>query len=147
MAWLADLSSGAVTGLLGGIGDLAKDIRQAITGEIPAEKVAEIEMKLKEIEAKATEGQLAINIEEAKSGSIFVAGWRPFIGWTCGFALFYNYIGMPLLAWTAKLIWPDAPDMIALETAELYTLLGGMLGLGWLRSQDKKLSPAPLGKE
>jgi hypothetical protein len=144
---LASLSSGAVGGLLGGIGTLAKDIRSAITGEISPEKKAEIEAKILEIEGAAAQGQMAINLQEAKAESVFVSGWRPFIGWTCGIALFYNYIFMPLLVWVTMNFNPNAPAMPILETSELYTLLGGMLGLGWLRSQDKKLDPSPKGKE
>lgn len=148
MSWLADISSGAVGGLLGGIGTLAKDIRQAITGEISADKAAEIQLKLTEIENQAQQGQTLINIEEAKSGSLFVAGWRPFIGWICGIAVFYNYVGMPFLVWAAQLIWPTAPPMPALEIGELFTLLGGMLGLGYLRTLDKRTAPTtPVGKE
>lgn len=141
------LANGAVGGLLGGIGTLAKDIRQAITGELPAEKQAEIEVKLLELQNIATTAQTRINEIEAASESLFVAGWRPFVGWVCGFALAYNYVAMPLIVWTVKCFYEKAPDMPLLETSELYTLLGGMLGLGWLRSKDKALAPAPLGKE
>ena len=41
--------------------------------------------------------QIQTNIEEAKSTSLFIAGWRPFVGWTCGFAFAYSYILLPLL--------------------------------------------------
>lgn len=79
-----------------------------------------------------------INVEEAKSTSTFVAGWRPFVGWICGFALAYNYIAMPFIAWSAKWIDAGAPAMPTLDTGELMTLLFGMLGLGALRSFDKQ---------
>jgi len=144
---LASISAGAVGGLLGGIGTLAKDIRQAITGDLPAEKQAEIEVKLLEIQNVATVAQTKINEIEAASEKLFVAGWRPFIGWVCGIALAYNYIAMPLIVWTTLCFYPEAPEMPILETEELYTLLGGMLGLGWLRSKDKALDPNPKGKE
>src|SRR5210317_2452767 len=41
-------------------------------------------------------GQLAINAEEAKSRNIFIAGWRPFVGWTCGLALFVHFLAIPM---------------------------------------------------
>lgn len=77
------------------------------------------------------------NVEEAKSPSVFVAGWRPFVGWVCGTALAYNYVAMPLIVWTTKCFYPNAPAMPALAMGELMTLLVGMLGLGALRSFDK----------
>ena len=78
-----------------------------------------------------------INVEEAKSNSTFVAGWRPFIGWICGVALAYNYIFMPLLTYIAQWTTKTAPAMPALDNGELTTLLFGILGLGALRSYDK----------
>lgn len=80
-------------------------------------------------------GQLRINEAEASSSSVFVSGWRPFIGWVCGFSLVYSFIGQPLLAW-ASLTWHFAiPPNLDLDT--LLTLLGGMLGLGTLRTVEK----------
>jgi hypothetical protein len=95
--------------------------------------------ELKEMEQsfQLTLAQIATNTEEAKSSSTFVAGWRPFVGWVCGFALAYNYILFPLYSYTAQWISKDAPAMPALALGELLTLLIGMLGLGGLRSLDK----------
>ena len=81
-----------------------------------------------------------INVEEAKNSSIFVAGWRPFVGWICGIALAYNYVAMPFLVWAAKWIDPSAPTMPTLDSGELMTLLLGMLGVGAMRSYDKKVN-------
>jgi hypothetical protein len=82
-------------------------------------------------------GQQAINVVEAGSMSIFVAGWRPFVGWVCGSALAYHYIMQPFLVmmisyWHTPLVLPT------LEMGELMTLLLGILGLGAYRSYDKK---------
>lgn len=74
---LGSIANGAVGGLLGGIGTLAKDIREAITGEISADKQAELAQKTMEIELAAATGQMQINLEEAKSEHLFVAGFRP----------------------------------------------------------------------
>jgi hypothetical protein len=82
--------------------------------------------------------QVNTNTEEAKNASIFVAGWRPFVGWICGFSLFYNYIFMPFYAYNANWISVSAPIMPALDSGELTTILLGMLGLGAMRSYDKK---------
>ena len=133
MGLLGDLASGGVAGLLSGIGSLAKDLRTAITGVDPV-KQAEIEAKLVELEAAAQQGQMAINLEEAKSDNLFVSGWRPAVGWTCAAALCIQYLVLPLL-YAFNLAEP-----IALDFSELITLLGGLLGFGYLRSYDKKNS-------
>ena len=82
-------------------------------------------------------GQLEINKIEAASASLFVAGWRPFIGWVCGVALGYQYIAMPLLIYGARLAHYRLDDLPALDYAGLSTILLGMLGLGGLRTFEK----------
>lgn len=80
-------------------------------------------------------GQLKINEVEAANSNVFVSGWRPFVGWVCGFGLVYSFIGQPLLAW-GSLNWNFAiPPVLDLGT--LLTILGGMLGLGGLRTVEK----------
>lgn len=75
-------------------------------------------------------GQLGINTEEAKSQSLFVSGWRPFIGWNCGFGLSYQFLVYPILV-------AYVPHIVALDVSTLITLLGGLLGLGSLRTIEK----------
>ena len=82
-------------------------------------------------------GQLAVNKEEAKHPSIFVSGWRPFIGWTCGTALFYNYIIYNTLLWIVALSGSDVVVPDAIDMAELWPVLGGILGLGAMRTAEK----------
>ena len=76
-------------------------------------------------------GQLEINKVEAQSTSIFVAGWRPAIGWICALALFYQYIARPLL-----IAFGFVQSMPGLDD-NLWQLLLGMLGLGGLRTFEK----------
>jgi len=90
------------------------------------------------------EGQLRINEKEASHGSIFVAGWRPAVGWICGIALGWNFIIQPLLLWISWLI-PEGADLASapkLDTGELMTVLLGMLGLGGLRTYEKRIGVA-----
>ena len=87
------------------------------------------------------QGQLEINKAEAQHGSIFVAGWRPFIGWVCGAALVWNFIIQPLLLWVAWMMPDLGIDMSTapkLDSGELMTVLLGMLGLGGLRTYEKR---------
>ncbi len=87
-------------------------------------------------------GQIQINLVEAAHKSLFVAGWRPFIGWTCGVGLLYHFILQPFLGFlivVASLIWDfEVPALPDLEVEQLMTLVLGMLGLGGMRSYEKK---------
>jgi hypothetical protein len=131
--------SGGIKPIFEGIGSLAKDIRQAITGEISPEKKAEIEQKAMEIEFATTKAQTDINLEEAKHPSIFVAGWRPFVGWVCGFSLGWQFIGSPIFEWIIKIADKNvsAPEM---DTGSLITVLFALLGLGGMRTYEKAKS-------
>ncbi len=81
-------------------------------------------------------GQLEINKAEAQSRNIFVAGWRPFIGWTCGVAMAYNYVIHPIMIFVlAQLDYLVA--LPALDLSEMMPVLMGMLGLAGYRSFEK----------
>ena len=125
-----------INATLGGIGTLAKDIRSAITGEMSPEKKAEIQQSLIEIEARASQSQNEVNAIEARHASVFVAGWRPFIGWVCGFSVAYNFIVHPLLTWMAE-IWFPGMEPPALNIEGLMSIVMGMLGLGAMRTYEK----------
>lgn len=83
------------------------------------------------------QGQLQINAVEAAHKSIFVAGWRPFIGWVGGFSLAYAGILEPLMRFIATVTGYEG-DFPLIETASTITILMGMLGIGGMRSYDKK---------
>lgn len=83
--------------------------------------------------------QINVNLEQAKSKSLFVAGSRPFILWVCGIGLAFQFIMHPGLIWVWSFMdmgkeLPPAP----LDMNTLLPLLGGLLGLGAMRSYDKK---------
>lgn len=146
MSFLGEITSSGVGAVMSGIGSLAKDIRQAITGELPAEKQAEIQQKLMELELKAMEGQMQINLEEAKSEHLFVAGWRPAVGWIGAASLGYAAILEPLMSWIARYNGATV-QFPTLNTDITMQVLFGILGLGVMRTVDKRTSPSPLGKE
>jgi hypothetical protein len=101
-------------------GNLAWEIREAIKGkELDPNQLIEIQTKINEI--------------EAGHRTVFVAGWRPFIGWVCGVALAYNFVIRDLFIWALK------PETVppALQMEHLMTVLLGMLGLGGLRTFEK----------
>ena len=101
-----------------------------------AEAEREIEAKLTESLANIDLANLKINEADAKSGNWFQSGWRPFIGWSCGFALAYTYVMQPILtfglAQAGYLI-----DLPAVNLGEMMPVLMGLLGLGGLRTFEK----------
>lgn len=80
--------------------------------------------------------QMEVNKIEAAHRSIFVAGWRPFIGWTCGVAMSLEFIVRPLAQWGLN-IAGKAVLLPQLDTEALYPILMGLLGLGTLRTYEK----------
>ena len=87
--------------------------------------------------------QLEVNRAEAASGNLLTAGWRPFVGWTCGFAFAYAYVFKPMLFF-AIYTYGDAETvkqisaLPELDLATMLPVLFGMLGLGAYRSFEKR---------
>jgi hypothetical protein len=69
--------------------------------------------------------QIEVNKQEAAHKNLFVAGWRPFIGWTCGLAMFNNFVLASYIA------------IVPMDLALMMPVLMGMLGLGAMRSYEK----------
>lgn len=104
----------------------------------PADKAkAELDMMLllQTHDLQKVLAQLEVNAKEAASPHLLVSGWRPFVGWCCGAGFLWATIGQPVFAWIAVAKgWPEPP---AIDTEVLLYVLGGMLGLGGLRSIEK----------
>lgn len=82
------------------------------------------------------QGQLDINKAEATSPSVFVSGWRPAIGWVCGAACAWNWIGLPM-AKAALILAGNQLDMAPADLTEMLPILLGMLGLAGMRMNEK----------
>ena len=82
--------------------------------------------------------QLAINKEEASSGSLFKGGWRPCIGWICGIAFGYHFVLQPVIIFVVALVGIKIPELPEFDMGTLLTVLGGMLGIGGLRTYEKQ---------
>jgi hypothetical protein len=82
-------------------------------------------------------GQIEINKQEAAHRSLFVAGWRPFVGWTCGVALAYHFVVAPLVLFATAWFGAEIPELPTFDMEALLTVLMGMLGLGGLRTFEK----------
>ena len=81
--------------------------------------------------------QVQVNLEEAKSANWFVAGWRPFIGWTCGFGLAYVSIVEPLARFAAQVWFHYTGSFPIIDTTITMQVLLGMLGLAAARTVEK----------
>ena len=81
--------------------------------------------------------QLEINKAEAASGSLFKGGWRPAVGWICAIAFGYHFMLQPLLVFVLTASGVDLPDLPEFDMGTLLTVLGGMLGIGGLRTVEK----------
>jgi hypothetical protein len=82
--------------------------------------------------------QIEVNKAEAASGSVFKGGWRPFIGWVCGSAFAYHFVLQPVIVFVVLAVGVDLPPLPEFDMTSLLTVLMGMLGLGGLRTYEKK---------
>jgi len=127
---------------LGVVDQFVEDKDQA--NKLKHEIKQQIENNSHEVDMAQIEGQLGINKAEAQHKSIFVAGWRPFVGWVGGTALAYQFLLYPLLIWlwtwlkAQGIVPPELEAPPVLNTSALLTVLGGMLGVGGMRSFDKR---------
>ena len=125
---MIDKLIGPVTGLLD------KFIPDADTKAKLAHEVATM---AEEHAQELAKGQIEINAVEAANSNVFVSGWRPFIGWTCGLGMFGNFITIPFSNFVLALFEVDIViPLVPLET--MMPVLMGMLGLGAMRTYEKK---------
>ena len=104
---------------------------KVITDKDQAAKLAHEIATMSERHAQElAKGQLEVNKAEAETGSLFIGGWRPFVGWICGLGLLYNVIIAQILG-----IWFTVPEV---DASLLTPVLMGMLGIGAMRSYEKK---------
>jgi len=86
---------------------------------------------------EANMGQLEINKMEAQHRSVFIAGWRPFLGWGLSFAMIWHFVLVPMISFGFAYGGIEAPELPAFDMNSLMTVLMGMLGLGGLRTFEK----------
>lgn len=130
---------GPILGVL--LGPLTETIGKVVDRLVPDKaKAAELQLELtKELMTGAlaqAEAQMEVNKVEAANGSVFVSGWRPFIGWVCGVALAYQYVISPLATYLANAFGLNIPPPPTLGE-NLYELVLGMLGMGAMRTFEK----------
>ena len=139
------------------IGKILKELISPVTDlvsevVVDKDKARELNVKIQELADKADErlhtelmGQIEVNKIEAQHASIFVAGWRPFIGWTSGVGIAYTFVLAPFIEFVARANG-YTQEMPLPDAAQLMTLITAMLGVGAMRSYDKVKGTAPLPK-
>ena len=128
-----------------GWGDIVKNVGEAADSLFTSDE-ERLKAGLDELKVYAglDKGQMEVNAVEAKHSSIFVAGWRPAIGWIGAAAMVYQFILYPMLIWIWALL--QAKGIVAadltpppmLDSGALFSIITGMLGIGAMRSHDKK---------
>lgn len=131
---------------LGGVFDFAGKIIDKLFPD-PAQKAqAQLELlKMQQsgelaklaAETDIAKAQIAVNQEEAKSSSLFIAGGRPFILWVCGVAFAYATIGEPIARFIASVIFHYSGAYPVIDTMLTLQILFGLLGLGGMRTFEK----------
>lgn len=120
------------------LGDIIGAVKDLVSeAVVDKDKKRELDVELERLRQAGEQriheevlAQIEVNKEEAKSGSVFVAGWRPFVGWVCGVGLATQAIILPFLSAVFKLKYD-------LDTELLIMSLGGMLGIGGMRTYEK----------
>ena len=131
MSWFGNLISGGLVGAAEGVADIVDRFVET-EDERKAADLIKARMMM-----QPSLVQTELNKIEAGHRSVFVASWRPFIGWVCGAALLYNFVLRDLLAWLILNTGLEASMPPDLAMDELITILLGMLGLGAFRTVEK----------
>lgn len=153
MSIVAEVFAGLGSGVLQGLGDLAVKLRAAITGSeaISGVKQGELLILAAQVEAikqtadfELQKAQIAINLEDAKSGSVFQGGWRPMAGWASVGAVVLYPVIQAILPWIfamgGLMLGKDIthiPLLPSIPQEVNGNLLWALLGFGGLRSFDK----------
>lgn len=98
---------------------------------------AEADKQILDLATSLDKEQIEVNKIEAANTSLFVSGWRPFVGWVCGAGVAWAFVVKPFFDWFMAAIGHKVESPI-LDTASLLTLLGSLLGMGGMRMLEKK---------
>jgi len=131
MSWISDIFSSTATQPINAVGNILDNLFTSDEEEL------NIEIIKQRLALKPQLAQIELNKIEAQHRSIFVAGWRPFIGWVCGIALLYSFIIRDILAWYLSQSGSNYAPPPELAMEHLMTVLMALLGLGGYRTLEK----------
>ena len=135
MGFWSALVGGSVAAPIDAIGGVIDELHTSREEKDAAKIVME---RLRQEPAKL---QAAINRVEAQHRSLFVAGWRPFIGWVCGAGLAWKFVFYELFGWIAVTTGGNPPPEL-IGVGELIPLVIALLGLGAYRTTEKMAGKA-----
>ena len=127
-----------------GIGAIIDSVGKVASDLITTDKERiELELEGKRIDQATDLAQMEVNKTEAQNQNLFVAGWRPAIGWVGAAAMAYQFLLYPLLVWSWT--WIQAEQIVPqevkpppmLDTEALWVILSGMLGIAGMRRFEK----------
>jgi len=127
-----------------GIGAIIDSVGKVASDLITTDKERiELELEGRRIDQATDLAQMEVNKTEAQNQNLFVAGWRPAIGWVGALAMAYQFLLYPLLVWAW--VWLQAEQIVPqdikpppmLDTEALWVILSGMLGIAGMRSFEK----------
>jgi hypothetical protein len=138
------MTIGAFLPLIGKVMDLVfPDPTKAAEAKLKAAELAQKgELAFLDADLKLALAQIEVNKIEAADPSLFKSGWRPATGWLCVAGLGYTFLLRPLLPWLVQLTGANVPALPPIDIGELMVLLGGLLGLGGMRTAEKLRSKA-----
>jgi len=121
------------------VSGLADDIVKRVWPDATEVEKAKLSQAVQEMEAqyKVILAQIEVNKIEAASPSLFASGWRPFVGWGCGFGLVYASVIDPFARFVATVGFHYIGAFPIVDTTITLQVLLGMLGLGTMRMAEK----------
>jgi hypothetical protein len=120
-----------ISSIIDSVGKVAGDL---ITTD--KEKM-QLEIENRKLDMAVDMAQIEVNKIEAASSSMFVAGWRPFIGWGCGSAFLYSAMFEPIARFVAQVGFNYTGAFPQLDTNLTMQVMLGMLGMAGMRSYEK----------
>ncbi len=117
---------------------LLPDPKAAADAKLELLKLAQTgELAQLNADTEIQKGQLAINLADAQSGSNYRGGWRPFLGWTCGAALAWDWVLKQVFLTVWALTGHAVPVLPQLNIEQIIGLLVCLLGIGTMRTAEK----------
>jgi hypothetical protein len=118
--------------VIDGVGKIADDLITTDKDRL------EMALREKELDTQILSKVHETNIAEAQHRTLFVAGWRPFIGWVSGLALVYTFLIQPLFLWINSIYQLTATPPPQLNDDMLFNIVLAMLGIAGLRTYEKQ---------
>lgn len=122
-----------------GIGTIVETVGKVAEHFITTDKEKmELELEGRRLDQANDLAQISVNTAEASSSSIFVAGWRPFVGWCCGFSMAYIGLFEPFCRFIAQVLFKYSGTFPQVDTTITMQVLFGLLGLAGMRTYEKQ---------